>query len=129
MRKKAFYAWFLEMFQYPTLGSFLWKATAAQSLVSVMLVSVSYPRIVPMEACAGSPSRARCGCFSILPSDRSYGRRRHHHLDAAHGLFQYPTLGSFLWKYAPMIVNGAAGTMFQYPTLGSFLWKPGHSRM
>ena len=112
------------MFQYPTLGSFLWKRGCWQpaelaafcfsilpsdrsygrqpgqrdgrgpAAVSVSYprivpmeappaappatrhhaVSVSYPRIVPMEALrlARSPQRAP-RCFSILPSDRSYG--------------------------------------------------------
>ena len=37
-------------FQYPTLGSFLWKGRRGGGSVTDGTVSVSYPRIVPMEA-------------------------------------------------------------------------------
>ena len=37
--------------------------------------------------------------------------------------FQYPTLGSFLWKLRRQRLPPPVTMLFQYPTLGSFLWK------
>ena len=45
-------------FQYPTLGSFLWKRRFCRQETPILHVSVSYPRIVPMEAPdGGSPPK------------------------------------------------------------------------
>jgi len=69
-------AYALWEFQYPTLGSFLWKYRAILPGDGPNTVSVSYPRIVPMEA--------------ATPETKEPFRYE----------FQYPTLGSFLWKAA-----------------------------